>query len=483
MSTRTMRLCPTLGIALAALLAGGARTLPAQVFAKTYGSPAEISRLTSVIPTAGGKFAATAFRSNGGDKAFLLHLQADGVVAGVNDYGAAFTPLQPLQVRELPGGGFVWVGSDFDGALTVPVVTVTDANGFGPVSKSFRLTLPNGLASTYALARQLEINSADDSLIVGGDLWRQDIGRSELWLAKLDAALNPAWIKILSFPQPVLLKSIQPARDGGIVGVGRITITDGQGLSHGQLLSVKLDAMGNLVWSYRYRAQNTGLFYDQELTDVDRDPLSTDARSVVTGSVSSFCPNPPLGNCDGMIASAALLGTLNETTGVLSQLFGLSVPGASTTATRGTSVVEDFPRREAVVLAATGGADVASREALLIRALSATGGVVASRRFGDGPDGAFGVDPRSLESVQGGEPGFVFLLDQADSGGTTRENLVRTDSMLHSTEHCEAPQPVAPAAAPVETVRLFPALRPGLLLNIQFMADDFPLGAVACDAP
>lgn len=406
-------------LARVALLAGvlalpAAGPSGAQIFQDFYGKIDQSGGLTSVSPTAAPGYIASAYYGDD-PHALLLKVQPGGNLAWVQSYDN----WSASAVRETAAGGFAWIGN----GQTLPLVAGVDAAG--TVSWAAEI-FPDGVNRDQVYGRFLRVDPRDGGYWIGGEVWRQAFVDAEPWVGKLDPAGKLLWVEALSLPESTIFNSIFPALDGGVIGVGNFELKDESGAIHLWMLATKLDASGNLAWSFRYQVSNSNPNLSwQWLSDIDRDPLQSVRFAGVVGTVTHFCSNIPSLGCTNPVDSVAFYGVLDETTGALSSTNGLFAPAWK--ATSGNTVVID---QDSIVIG--GGImddDISTLDGLLVR-LNGNAGVTAAMKYGDGP-GPFSAEVGSLARCRNVPiPGYVFLMNQIDSTGPALRllnTLVRTD--------------------------------------------------------
>jgi hypothetical protein len=461
---------------LAALIA--VRSAEAQPFHRAYGRIDQFGGLTSVAPTQAPGAIASGYFNLGYTQGVLLKVQPDGTLAWVKAYGETL----PSAVRQTAAGTFVWTGVGHLGLPPrfAPIVVEVDPNGAILWARAIDFPLPDGTPADQAYGRFLEIDPKDGGYWVGGEIWRQAFAESEPWIAKLDRNGNLLWAKIVSFSESARFLSLFPALDGGVIGVGQIWLRDVAGSLESRMLAVKLRADGFIDWGFRYLVQNADLGRSRQwLADLDRDPRYMRKESAVVGTVTDFCKSIPSVPCDP-VRSAALVATLDETTGMLAQSFGLF--SLVQPATKGETIAMDLTQEVNAVGGEVEGDELASREGLLT--LLGAGNRIprAAMLYGDG-SGPFAADLGSLSLYRNApDRGYLFLMNEIDWAAprlTLRRDLVQTD-LDGKSGACESKTAVATFGAYLGRFGVQPILRDGKQAAISLEAAPAELPAEPC---
>ncbi|HEV7668929.1 MAG TPA: hypothetical protein VGS22_10415 [Thermoanaerobaculia bacterium] len=455
-----------LAFLFAALLAVG--SVEAQPFHRSYGRVDQFGGLTSVAPTQAPGAIASGYFNLDYTQGVLLKVQPDGTLAWVKAYGETL----PSAVRQTAAGTFVWTGIGHLGLPPrfAPIVVEVDPTGAVLWSRAIDFPLPDGTPADQAYGRFLEIDPKDGGYWIGGEIWRQAFTDSEPWVAKLDRSGTLLWAKIMSFPESARFLSIFPALDGGVIGVGQIWLKNAVGALESRMLAVKLQADGSLDWAFRHLVHNADQGRSwQWLADLDRDPRFTRKESAVVGTVTNFCKSIPSVPCDP-VRSAALVATLDETTGMLTQsvgLFSLVQP-----ATSGETIAMDLTQEVNAVGGEVQGDELESREGLLT--LLGAGNRVprTAMLYGDG-SGPFAADLGSLALYRNApDRGYLFLMNEIDwsaPSSTLRRDLVQTD-LAGKSGACESKTAVATFEAYLDRFGVQPAPRDGKQAEISLEA-------------
>lgn len=406
------------GLGLLAVMPAGAR------FHQMYGRSYQFGELTSVASTQAPGAIASGYFIDASPQGALLKVLPTGNLAWARAYGPTFL----AAVRETPAHGFAWIGT---GSLVragdfTPVVAGVDPLGTVLWARRIRLVLPDGTPANQAYGSYLEIDPKDGGYWVGGEVWLHAFDDPQPWLGKLDSAGNLLWAKTLGFSANARFYSIFPAYDGGIIGVGEIWAEDNPSRNRALMLAVKLGAGGKLVWGAQYHVRNTEADSEQRLSDLDRDPLYERAESVVVGTIDAFCKNVPSAPCNS-VESAALVGTLDETTGQLSKALGLF--STSRPKTLGETIVMDLRGETVAVGGEIAGDEAGSREGFL--ALLSPDLLVVRRAATHGASAGFDARVRSLDRWRDGNSrGYLFAVNGTRTVGIVPawlRSLVRTD--------------------------------------------------------
>jgi hypothetical protein len=438
-------------------------------FNNVYFLGAKPNQLTSVIRTSDddGYVATGNF-----DGATLLKLDSTGTLSWARRY----PPAQAVRVRRTRSDNFIWAGQiDIDGR-TSPIVVQTDAAG--AVITARLIELPGNAES-----RSIEIDLASHGFWVGGVLWLAP-GFGAPWLARFDPALNPLWVWSFPLPQSSWIDSLFPSLDGGVIGVGRI-LADEQGTPRPRMYALKTDGDGALQWAHRYDVEAVDadpLLSDQWLADLDRDPRNDLPSSFVVGTITNLCTQIPTVGCDPTLA-AAMVASLDETTGALSNIFGVWST-LKPWGIEGVTVVDELVRNETVFGGSLSDGLPGSEEGLLVRLAAGTGTPLSATSFGDGP-GPFEsriVDLRRsrIDEDPAFDFGFTFVTAQHRGADLERPNLVRTDE-LGSAHACERDAPVKTKPVMIIQNDVFPEPIRGSVAPLDLPMEDLPLNQRPCE--
>lgn len=451
------------------LAAGSARALP---FHTAYGAPDLFFGLTWVSPTRTSGSIATGYTSPQG---LLLKIHPDGRLDWVQGYDGAML----FAVRETAAGTFTWVGIGNVPAPRhfAPVIASTDATGTLQWSRALNLPFPDGTLRSQVYPRFLEIDPRDGGFWVGGELWRTASTDGESWFAKVDSTGNLLWAKVVSFPESIYLSSLFPTLDGGVIGVGRMQVTNGSGGSAPWMLAIKLDANGNFVWGFRYQVHNTQPHTRQWLSDIDRDPKFGGPQSAVVGTVTDFCR--ATASCDPL-RSVTFVATLDERAGEMLApyvLFSNLQPS-----TRGETIVMDQLSEVYAIGGEIAGNESGSAEGFLAFLIQGTGFIRNAMTYGDGT-GLFDTSAERLARDDNpSDRGYIFLMNEIDWTASTRRlrrDLVRTD-LFGRSGACEANTAVSTARVSFDRASVQPTLRNGWSEPIALTASPVRLPEEPC---
>ena len=438
-------------------------------FNNIYFLGAKPNQLTSVIrtPDDDGYVATGNFEG-----ATLLKLDSTGLLSWARRY----PPAQAVRVRRTRSDNFIWVGQIELGGRTSPIVVQTDAAG--TVITARLNELPGNAES-----RAVEIDLDDDGFWVGGVLWLEP-GFGAPWLARFDPFVNPRWVWAFPLSQSSWIDSLFPSLDRGVVGVGQI-LADEQGSQRSRMYALKTDGDGALQWAHRYDVEAVDadpLLSDQWLADIDRDPRNDMSSSFVVGTISNLCTQIPTVGCDPT-PSAAMVASLDESTGALSDIFGVW-SALKPWGIEGITLVDELVRNETVFGGSLSDGLPGSEEGLLVRLEAGTGTALSATSFGDGP-GPFEsriVDLRRsrIDEDPAFDFGFTFVTAQHRGTDLERPNLVRTDE-LGSSHACERDAPVNTKPVKIDQIDVSPDRIGGDVAPLDLPMEDLPLNQRPCE--
>jgi len=243
------------------------------VFLKTYQASGTEEGLT-MIQTIDGGYLASGYTTSvgvGGEEASLTKYDSQGVVQWSKTYGGGADERANATI-ETTDGGYVIAGSTttFGAGSSDFYVVKTDATG------GILWSHTTGNAAED-IARSV-VESADGGYVVAGTT--RNVGSPldrDVMLSKFDATGTLLWTK--TFGNPSSLEDawqIKRACGGGYIIVGS---TNGAGSSTFDTYVIRVDAMGNEMWSRAYTSAANEIAYSVDNTD--------DGGFIVAGSFSS----------------------------------------------------------------------------------------------------------------------------------------------------------------------------------------------------
>jgi hypothetical protein len=237
--------------------------------------------------------------------------------------------------------------------------------------------------------------TSDGGFIVVGDTYSFASSQNDLLLLKLDSSGSIVWKKRFGGGNVDSARSVQQTSDGGFVVVGR---TQSFGAGDPDLLLFKLDSSGNILWKKTFGESN------------DDEPLSvrqtSDGGFIVAGVTGSF----------GFGISDLLLLKLDSSGNVAwKRIFRGSKSSAAFS-------VQQTSDSGFIVAGVTDFSPAASSSGLLLLRLDPSGNIVWKKTFGGGSlDGA-----RSVQQTHDG--GFIVAGDTYSFGaGSTDLLLLKLD--------------------------------------------------------
>jgi hypothetical protein len=443
-------------------------------FNNVYFLGAKPNQLTSVIRTPDGDGYVATGNFEG---ATLLELSSTGTLSWARRYSLTL-PTQAVMVRRLRSSEFIWVGQMGNDDRSIPIVVHTDP--LGNVIAARQLALPGS-----AQSRAIEIAVDGHGFWIGGVVWREP-GNGAAWLARFDLALNPLWVRTFQLPQSSWIDSLFPSLDGGVIGVGRL-LADEQGTRRPRMYAFKVAGGGFLQWAHRYDVSAVDadpLTSDQWLADIDRDPRSGVAKSFVVGTITGLCTQVASLGCNPT-PSAAMVASLDETTGALRGTFGIW-SSWKTWGIEGVTVVDELVREETVFGGSLSDGAPGSEEGLLVRLRVDSDIVLSATAYGDeaGPFDTRIVDLRRsrIDEVPVFDFGFAFVTRQHQGDTLERPNLVRTDELgsAHSYPCCERKVSVNTRPITLEQSDVYPEPINGDANPIELLAENLPLNQKPC---
>jgi len=241
---------------------------------KTYN---EVWRFTSIQQTSDGGYIA------GGDyieevtpgiqdnDLLLLKLDSMGNISWAKSYDLSLQEYVP-SIQQTPDLGYIVMGNIRLGLVEYDILLLKlDSSGGVSWQKRYgRDGLYRGFSIHY---------TTDGGYIIGGGNRVSGPGADDIWVLKLDQNGNILWQKTYGGYDYDYIFSLQSTPDGGYVVVGN-TRSFGFGMS--DILVVRLDGTGNIIWQKTYGGSDSdsGKYYGETM----------DGGSVVVGSSFSLSP-------------------------------------------------------------------------------------------------------------------------------------------------------------------------------------------------
>ena len=175
-------------------------------------------------------------------------------------------------IQETTDGGYIIAGDfgfeypNFDHYVWVLKL---DSNGNIVWQKTYG-------GSDSGIANSIQ-ETTDGGYVVAGATASFGAGSGDVWVLKLDSNGNIVWQKTYGGSRGDIAYSIQKTTDGGYVVAGK---TKSFGDSIGDVLIIKLDSNGNVIWQKTYGGSSLDIAYSIQET--------TDGSYVVAGQTLSF---------------------------------------------------------------------------------------------------------------------------------------------------------------------------------------------------
>jgi uncharacterized protein YuzE len=241
-------------------------------FARTYGGTNNDGAY-SVRQTSDGGYIVAGRTSSFGAGAwdfFLVKTDANGNVQWAKTYGQTNWDRAHF-VQQTPDGGYIVGGriSPVTAAIDDVLLIKTDANG-------------NIIwAKTYGGSNDEDVFSfqqtSDGGYIVAGHTNSFGAGNFDIFLIKTDANGNLQWAKTYGGTGDDLAYSVQQTSDGGYIMAGR---TGSFGAGGGDIILIKTDANGNIIWAKTYGGTSGDEAYSVQQT--------SDGGYIMAGRTGSF---------------------------------------------------------------------------------------------------------------------------------------------------------------------------------------------------
>jgi len=241
-------------------------------FARTYGGTGSDWAYTVQQTSDGGYIVAGSTYSfgAGGWDIFLIKTDASGNIIWAKTYGGTNWD-RDYSVQQTSDGGYIVAGWTYSfGAGSVDILLIKmDANGNVQWAKTY-----GGTDRDLALSVQ---QTSDGGYIVAGFTASFGAGNDDIFLIKTDANGNVIWAKTYGGTNDDWAYSVQQTSDGGYIVAGW-TYSFGAGWS--DILLIKTDVNGNIIWAKTYGGTNSEWAYSVQQT--------SDGGYVVAGVTWSF---------------------------------------------------------------------------------------------------------------------------------------------------------------------------------------------------
>jgi parallel beta-helix repeat protein len=201
---------------------------------------------------------------------WVLKLQADGTVDWQKTYGGNYQDFDGTSVHQTKDGGYVVAGtcnyteSNYDFWLLK-----LDANGVVVWQKTY-----GGSSTDMATFIQ---QTADGGFVVAGDTYSFGASSWNFWVLKLDSNGNVVWENAYGGDSADYAYVVRETSDGNYIVAGN---TYSFGAGNGDLLLIKLDSDGDIVWQNTYGG--TDLEHEMSIEQ------TTDTGFIVAGSTKSY---------------------------------------------------------------------------------------------------------------------------------------------------------------------------------------------------
>jgi uncharacterized delta-60 repeat protein len=242
------------------------------IWAKTYGGTND-DGASSVQQTSDGGYIVAGFTSSFGaglSDVFLVKTDANGNVIWAKTYGGTDYDLA-YSVQQTSDGGYIVAGFTFSfGAGYLDIFLIkTDANGNIQWAKTY-----GGTSNDYAYSVQ---QTSDGGYILAGWTYSFSASSDDILLIKTDANGDVQWAKTYGGTDSDFAYSVQQTSDGGYILAG---LTRSFGAGSDDILLIKTDANGDIIWAKTYGGTNDDLAYSVQQT--------SDGGYILAGLTRSF---------------------------------------------------------------------------------------------------------------------------------------------------------------------------------------------------
>lgn len=258
------------GIVLLLSLLLLANSIAAQfVFQKSYFN-ASNDQFSCIIQTQDGGFAAIGQSLNvaNNNDIWLLKTNANGDVEFSKSYSSNGTAIGN-SIKQLPNGDYIICGNITVSPATTSQIFIARLDFQGTILWS----------KTYDANKNEEANSliisSNNEIIVAGHTTSVGLSLPKGLLFATDLNGNLIWTKVYTQINSELFNKVTQTSDGGFIAVGSIVLF---GNTDKDIVVTKVDALGNLQWSYSY-----GDLGGEEATDV----IQVGTDYYITGNTAS----------------------------------------------------------------------------------------------------------------------------------------------------------------------------------------------------
>ena len=202
--------------------------------------------------------------------ALVLPLSLHAQITFERTYGGDSLDLG-LSVMQTPDGGYILVGNtgSFGAGGHDVYLIKTDANGDTLWTRTF--------GGTYDDQGWSVQQTADNGHIIAGLTESFGAGESDVYLIKTDALGDMLWTRTFGGASGDFGSSVQQTADGGHIIAGG---TSSFGADGGDVWLIKLDAVGETLWTRTYGGASVDVGYSVQQT--------SDSGYIIAGWTASF---------------------------------------------------------------------------------------------------------------------------------------------------------------------------------------------------
>jgi ribosomal protein S11 len=247
---------------------------------------------------------------------FLIKTDANGNIIWAKTYGGTNYD-GAYSVQQTSDGGYIVAGATYSfGAGSTDIILIkTDANGNIIWAKIY-----GGTGEDYAFSVR---QTSDSGYIVAGYTYSFGAGSRDLFLIKTDVNGNIIWAKTYGGTSDDYATSVQQTSDGGYIVAGE---TQSFGAGYRDILLIKTDANGNIIWAKTYG----GTDWDKALSVRQ----TSDGGYIVAGYTYSFGAGSRdlfliKTDADGNIGSCSIVQNVNPTVNTVSPTVTTPSPSVS----------------------------------------------------------------------------------------------------------------------------------------------------------
>jgi len=388
------------------------------IWAKTYGGT-DYDLAHSVQQTSDGGYIMAGYTGSfsvGGDL-FLIKTDANGNIIWAKTYGGidTFESWHAYSVQQTFDGGYIVAGNTIFFDVIHIFLLKADANGNVQWTKIIYNVYWDGGYSVQ--------QTSDGGYILAGYTYPSSAGGYDILLIKTDANGNIIWAKTYGGTDYDLAHSVQQTSDGGYILAGYTYPSSAGGYD---ILLIKTDANGNIIWAKTYGGTDYDLAHSVQQT--------SDGGYIVAGGTLSFGAgdydiflvktdaNGDIGSCSIVQDVSPTVNTVSPTVNIPSPSVSspspavnspsptITSPTLTVSVTCFSTISESCQIASGLITPYRGGIKVSGSGEFEVKVYNVSGGIVKSIK---------GKDEVKLDLSRG-----VYFVEVSSGGKVIREKVV-----------------------------------------------------------